>query len=364
MNISEQFKLNKPTDPSDTLTPEEECAREYYRKTGKIIDLISLLFLNSTDSLGDFSILGTEWESKFRRALFSEYGSYSEVLNDLLRFSPDQNVHLRIIARYIKNDPHTHDFFDIIYVADGSATITINGETRFIRKGDIAVCPPGFLHSYVPNGECTVFGIYIKEETFSSIFHTFLSEGNLLSSYLINTIYSHNYKAALHFHCGNDRNLTQLLMAMYTQQQEKLKYYDSIIDALALAFFHYLMQSYEQTIDFTAVSGAPEERMIAIENYIRSNYQSATLTSTAEHFFLSPAYLSSLIKEQTGKNFSQIVRSLRMQRAGELLLATDLKVDQITESVGYHDTTQFIKSFKAHYGTTPSKYRSQRKKGV
>lgn len=364
MNIPEQFILKDLTPPSEDPVPEEQCALAYYRKTGKIMDLLQLLFLKNTDSLEDLSILETEWEGKFRRALFAEYGSYSDVLNAMLKFPPEQNVHIRLIARHIKTAPHSHDFFDIIYVADGSALITVDKETRLLSKGDVTVCPPGFIHSYVPNGDCTVFGIYIKEETFSGIFHTFLSEENILSSYFINNIYSHNYKSALHFHCGNDKFLSQFLWAIYNQQQNGLKYYSQINDALTFAFFYYLMQAYEQTIDFTAVSGTPEERIIAIENYIRSNYQSATLTSTAEHFFLSPAYLSTLIKEQTGKNFSQIVRSLRMQRAGELLLATDLKVDQITESVGYHDTTQFIKSFKAHYGTTPSKYRSQRKKGL
>lgn len=101
--------------------------------------------------------------------------------------------------------------------------------------------------------------------------------------------------------------------------------------------------------------------MVEIKSYIHLNYATTSLKQTAEHFYLSEPYLSSLIKQQTGQSFSDMLRQIRMQHARDLLLRTNMKIDDICESVGYRDTTQFIRTFKAIYGTTPKQY--QKKQG-
>lgn len=60
-------------------------------------------------------------------------------------------------------------------------------------------------------------------------------------------------------------------------------------------FFSYLVQNYEDTIELASGSNKLNERMTAIENYMRQNYQTATLTGTANHFYISPAYLSTAL---------------------------------------------------------------------
>lgn len=100
--------------------------------------------------------------------------------------------------------------------------------------------------------------------------------------------------------------------------------------------------------------------MIEIESYMRQNFKTATLQNTAQHFYLSPAYLSAMVKQQTGFNFSAIMRRIKMENAATLLTDTDMKVEQICDSVGYSDATQFIKTFKAYFGTTPLKYRKRK----
>ena len=38
---------------------------------------------------------------------------------------------------------------------------------------------------------------------------------------------------------------------------------------------------------------------------------------------------------------------------------TKMKIDDICEAVGYHDTTQFIRTFKKQFGSTPKQYQKQ-----
>ena len=97
------------------------------------------------------------------------------------------------------------------------------------------------------------------------------------------------------------------------------------------------------------------KRVIA---YINAHYQEDIfLDKLAEEFNFSTKYLSSLVKNETGKSFSTYLTDLRLDRAIDLLLHTDLGIKEIAASVGYSDPRYFHRLFKKHVGKTPSQYR-------
>lgn len=99
-----------------------------------------------------------------------------------------------------------------------------------------------------------------------------------------------------------------------------------------------------------------------IIEYIRSSYRQDTLslTTVADHFQLSPAYLSRLIKAQTHVTFSEYVEGLRMELAKQCLENTSMPVQDIVPYCGYTNTNTFFKAFKRTFGITPSEYRRSR----
>ena len=93
------------------------------------------------------------------------------------------------------------------------------------------------------------------------------------------------------------------------------------------------------------------KRVIA---YINAHYQEDIfLDKLAEEFNFSTKYLSSLVKNETGKSFSTYLTDLRLDRAIDLLLHTDLGIKEIAASVGYSDPRYFHRLFKKHVGKTP-----------
>ncbi|CAM4195269.1 AraC family transcriptional regulator [Paenibacillus tarimensis] len=84
-----------------------------------------------------------------------------------------------------------------------------------------------------------------------------------------------------------------------------------------------------------------------------------SLESCAERFGLSPYTLSRSFKLAYGKNFVDYVMELRLERGRELLCTTDLKVNEIAESVGYHPS-YFIRLFRKQEGMTPGQYRMKK----
>ncbi|MEW9668368.1 response regulator [Ammoniphilus sp. 3BR4] len=94
--------------------------------------------------------------------------------------------------------------------------------------------------------------------------------------------------------------------------------------------------------------------------YIKKNMPGeVTLQDTAAAVHLNPSYLSHLFKQQTQINFIDFVLKLRMEEAQKLLTTTSLRISEIADRLGYHDTSYFSHSFKRTVGQTPSEFRKE-----
>ena len=82
-----------------------------------------------------------------------------------------------------------------------------------------------------------------------------------------------------------------------------------------------------------------------------------SLNNLASIFGVNPSYLSSLFKKETGVTLTEYVNEKRVERAKELLLSTNLQIQNISQRCGILDVNYFTKTFKKHTGLTPKKYR-------
>ncbi|MFF2479841.1 response regulator [Paenibacillus sp. NPDC058071] len=72
---------------------------------------------------------------------------------------------------------------------------------------------------------------------------------------------------------------------------------------------------------------------------------------------VSPNYLSGQFHKKTGIMFVKYLVRIRMLKAKELLMDTNLQVKQVAEQVGYHSTRHFTKLFIQSFGKYPSDFR-------
>jgi len=95
-----------------------------------------------------------------------------------------------------------------------------------------------------------------------------------------------------------------------------------------------------------------------IKKYIdQYYYEDIKVTMFAEKYFLSREYLMKLFKQQYGKGIHEYVQFVRMEKAKELLADEQLKVQEISEMLGYKDKNYFSKAFRNIFNMTPSEYR-------
>jgi two-component system response regulator YesN len=95
-----------------------------------------------------------------------------------------------------------------------------------------------------------------------------------------------------------------------------------------------------------------------IKQFILDNYDKQIgLKTIASQVYMNPSYLSHFFKMNTGNNISDYILELKMKKALEFFMTSDLKVYELAEKVGYNDPRRFSDAFKNFYGLSPHEYR-------
>lgn len=97
------------------------------------------------------------------------------------------------------------------------------------------------------------------------------------------------------------------------------------------------------------------------QEFIHNNIQDfqLSLSTVADAVGVSQSHLSRIFKNIAGSTFIDYVTNLKLEYCKELLLSTNLKIEDISSKMGYSTPQYFISRFKKKYGYTPNEYRNK-----
>ncbi len=96
----------------------------------------------------------------------------------------------------------------------------------------------------------------------------------------------------------------------------------------------------------------------AAAHYLREQTgQAATVADLARRFGVSQTVLKECFRSLYGESVAAYSRRLRMEKAAELLLNTDVNILEVAMQVGYSNASKFARAFQATMGCTPKAYR-------
>lgn len=95
----------------------------------------------------------------------------------------------------------------------------------------------------------------------------------------------------------------------------------------------------------------------SVRQYVHEYYNNPEMNVSAigKHFFLTPAYLSSLFKEEKGISLPDYINMVRVEKAKELLSKRQ-NVNDVAIAVGFKTSGSFIRVFKKQEGQTPGQW--------
>lgn len=147
-------------------------------------------------------------------------------------------------------------------------------------------------------------------------------------------------------------NTYEYFYPSYTELS-KLEEEKDIIDYLDKVFEKVITLLHESTPDY-------EEPIHLMKKYIQLHFrEDISLTEIADELKMNPTYLSILFKKKAGISFIRYLTEKRIEEAKKLL-ASGLKVNTVSQAVGYNSYRYFCDVFKKITGHTPGEYRDSK----
>lgn len=129
-----------------------------------------------------------------------------------------------------------------------------------------------------------------------------------------------------------------------------------IIDVLALHLFKPPSLRAGETF-CSSQKRLAKDRVDKVLIWLEENLdQSLDLKKLAASIHCSPPYLSRVFSENTGTTISKKLRSMRINKASDLLAEGDFNITEVALEVGYNSLSHFSKAFQEVVGKKPSQY--------
>lgn len=145
------------------------------------------------------------------------------------------------------------------------------------------------------------------------------------------------------------------LSDLYIRQVDKCKSVQEIFDLHDVMF-----RDYTQRMQSIAHQGVYSQQTRRCVKYIDDHLQQPiTVKSIAAELGLSPAYVSTLFKRETGVAVSEYIRRERIETARTLLEYTSFSCLDIAEYLCFSSDSHFSQLFRKYTGQTPTEYRKQ-----
>lgn len=272
------------------------------------------------------------------------------------------NVSLVKHPRYFPLFYHEHDFFEIIYVLSGTCTNSFRDSTEKLTAGDLCLIAPDVRHGILAvEDDSVILNILIRCSTFMDIFYNTVRDKTQISGFFVGNLYAREKIRYLLFHTEEDTVIRNYILDMYKEQKTSDSFSDRIICSILTLFFVELTRRHGKNVSIPDDRRERTEQESEMLAYMMGNCSTVTLNELAEEFHFSVPYCSKLIKSISGKTFSNLLTEIRLQQGEQLLLYSQLSVEDISDKVGYKNPESFIRAFRRLYNDTPSQYRRKNK---
>lgn len=261
------------------------------------------------------------------------------------------------IARYQATGLHTHDAFEVAYVAKGTAKLLCGG-VRIMPTGSLCLISPHLSHDVTAGDDCLLLSVTLSEHTVETTLFRLLRQEGILSDFFRFGLQTARNGYML-FSNLDSREILMPFCGLFHEFWNRRDYFKEICSAYAELMFAFLLRQSGERHGWINVGVGKNSLlpMLDILKHIQANYKTTSLNETAAMFHYRPSYLSKQIKLNTGKNYSQLIDDLRMTDAKQLLQNTSLKIEEVAMASGFQSAVHFSHSFQKRYGMAPSTWR-------
>jgi AraC family transcriptional activator of pobA len=178
------------------------------------------------------------------------------------------------------------------------------------------------------------------------------------------SFFDYETNEALHLSPKEERIIWDLYAKINDEYQNNPDEYsrEIILNHIASILSYSLRYFRRQFVDRQQISGKTVSRFNdVLQIYMAKNSIKEqglpTVNYMAEQLFLSPRYLSDLLKQETGKTALELIHLSLISEAKNLLRLGQHSVSEIAYDLGFENPSYFARLFKKQTGKTPREYK-------
>lgn len=268
-------------------------------------------------------------------------------------------ITVRPHTRFTAFPEHAHNYIEIMYMCSGQTVHTVNGGPSLtLGAGELLFLNQHARHQVARAGLEDVGVNFIVLPPFFDYALELIGTDNVLASFLLEGLRRGGGEiSCLHFKVAKApqvQNLVEnLLWSLACPQQNAGRITQATMGLLLLQLLNHV-----ETL--SSRGELPGGMVLAALREIEENYREADLTRLAQERHVSLSYLSSAVRQATGRTFKELLREKRLKKAAQLLTETSLPVEDIIAAVGYENSSYFYRRFREDYGMSPKEYRAEK----
>ncbi len=269
------------------------------------------------------------------------------------------------IAQYTEEDliaqRHSHNFFQIHYVKEGSLIHDVKDTSVVLSAGDLFVVPPYVYHELrtVP-GRPLVY-MSINFETYFLRKNDMTDDLPVFISYLLSNSTNNTFPK---IYIGNDSLLKvrQIIDEMYTEFLEQQDGFVYLLHSLLVQLLIILGRNFTSNQSKTSLTGyrAYAEPLNRCLDYIQTHFtENIKLDDVVKLSMTSRTNFCKYFKMLTNTTFNEYINHLRINYAKEQLQYSQFSMTEIAVLCGFSDASSFSRKFKEVTGISPILFRKK-----
>jgi AraC-like DNA-binding protein len=252
-----------------------------------------------------------------------------------------------------------NNFFELIYVVDGTGIQVINDNTFQYRKGNLFLVTPQDVHSFEIATPTKFFFLRFNEYYIKENSQNGQSETVLRMEYILQNA---SHRPGCILKNTIDKPLIASLIESIIQELDNQQiYHQKIIEQIVNTIITIVARNIALKLPKN-IKETTGEMVLEILHYIQENiYNPKQLKAerVSEHFNISLNYLGKYFKKQTGETLQEYIANYKLRLIETRLLNSDMRINEIADELNFSDESHLNKVFRKHKGMNPSEFRKK-----
>lgn len=280
----------------------------------------------------------------------------------------DPGIHpIRVIKIHGSNLPqhagdltgirHFHDFAELVIITEGYGVHWIDGTDYPVAAGDVFLLQGKTEHYFKERHNLVLYNIMHDSFRLRQYLKNLQSDAGYNAMFLLEPNYRkrHKFRSRLHVERKSLAHIDSIMQKMTAEQDTKFSGYDTLMLCMLLELIVFFSREYSKIKIPQAQALYKMGKVIGkLETGYLKNWSIAELSKLAG---MSKSSLMTAFREATGHTPLDYLIRIRLQKAAEMLVNTNLPISEIAPESGFADSNYLTRQFKKVYSTGPREYR-------